>query len=165
MTKKEQLPTNPTAKLAEEVTAAEQSLSELREQKTALEKWLHEAVQAGNVETAKSLRQQLTELDASIVEGEDRLLRLGTARREAELPAAEAERERLMQAAAGLRAKYDALRTELEQTDFAFNAVDQHVRSLKHMIADARRQVATQDAQRARMVAQQANPPKLAWRR
>ena len=164
MTKK-QTEANNTAKLAEEVTAAEQTLHEKRAQKTALEKQLQEAVQAGNVESAKNLRQQLAELDASIVEGEDRLLRLGTARREAELPAAEAERERLMQAAAGLRAKYDALRTELEQTDFAFNAVDQHVRSLQATIADRKRQIAAQDRQRARMAERVANPPTLAWRR
>lgn len=165
MIKKEQSSTNGITGLAEEVAVAEQALLRQREQKANLEKQIQEAVQAGNVETAKSLRQQLTTLDASIAEDAERLLRLATAKREAELPAAEAERDRLAQVAANLRARYNELRTELEQADFAFYAANQHAGSLRHTITDAKREIAAQDARRVRMAELAANPPKLAWRR
>ncbi len=146
----EQQEPNNLEKLTAEVAALGQELNLRRVEKAEVEKRIRVAVQSGDVAARSSLQQHVAELELAIKEVEHRALRLSLRQREAELPKALAEYERVTQDRADRDAKLTEARTAFEKANFAFMDADSRVRMLRYNIADAKLEIAKQDAQQAK---------------
>lgn len=147
---KDKQPENDLTKLSAELAEIEQGLSTQRAEKHEIEKKLELASQSGDFAARKNLRQKIDALDASITRASERSLRVATAKREAELPAVEADCQRLTQVLADKQAKLSEASAEHEKANFAFFDAQTRVRLLQSDIAVGKREIAKQDAEAAR---------------